>query len=82
MSKMRDFTERFGGWLAALAVVGGVGLLMGLELYEDPEMSLSDVLLELIEPTLIVITAVGVVYLLRRTQRQHEEQLSLIHDLR
>jgi DNA-binding CsgD family transcriptional regulator len=78
---MSDFTERWGGWLAAAAIVGGIGLLIGLEILEEPEMSLGQILLELIEPTLIVITAAGVVFLLQRTQRQHEEQLSLIRDL-
>jgi DNA-binding CsgD family transcriptional regulator len=78
---MSDFTERFGGWLAAAAIVAGVGLLIGLEIYEEPGMGLADILLELIEPTLIVVTAVGVVYLMQRTQRQHEEQMSLLQDL-
>lgn len=68
-------------WWAALAVVGGVGLLISLEILEEPHLSLSEILLEMIEPTLIVVTAVGVVYLLQRTKRQHEEQLSLIRDL-
>jgi DNA-binding NarL/FixJ family response regulator len=35
----------------------------------------------MIEPTLIVVTAAGVVYLMQRTRRQHEEQLSLLRDL-
>lgn len=64
-----------------VAVVGGVGLLMGLELYEDPGMSWREILFELAEPLLIVLTAVGLVQMLGRMQRQHEEQLSLIRDL-
>jgi len=68
------------GW-AISAVVAGVALLMGLELYEDPGLSWREILFELIEPALIVTTAVGAVQLLARTQRQRDEQLSLIRDL-
>jgi len=79
--EMSEFSERFGGWLALAAVVGGVGLLMGIELWEEPQMTLSEILLEMIEPTLIVLTAVGMVFLMQHTRRQHDEHLSLIHDL-
>jgi DNA-binding CsgD family transcriptional regulator len=70
-----------GRVLAVLAVVGGVGLLITLEILEEPEMTLSEILFELIEPTLIVMTAAGVVYLMNRMKRQHHEQLLLIRDL-
>lgn len=73
--------ELRGTVLAVLAIVSGIGLLIGLEILEEPGLTLSDILLELIEPSLIVLTAAGVIYLLQRTKRQHEEQLSLIQDL-
>ncbi len=66
---------------ATLAVIGGVGLLITLEIIEEPELTLVEILYELVEPTLLVMTAAGVVYLLQRTKRQHEEQLALVHDL-
>lgn len=66
---------------AVVIVVAGVGGLMTLEIVQNPEMTLGDVLFELVEPSLIVLTAVGVVYLFERMQRQHEEQLSLMKDL-
>ena len=68
-------------WGALLAVVAGSGLLIGLEIYEDPELTLGEILLEIIQPTLIVITAVGMVRVMDQMQRQHHTQLSLIRDL-
>jgi DNA-binding CsgD family transcriptional regulator len=62
-------------------VIAGIGLLIGLEILEEPELTFSEILFELIEPTLIVLTAVGVVHLFGRMKRQHQEQLSLVRDL-
>lgn len=73
--------SRWGAFGAAAAVVGGIGLLIGLEILEEPELTWGEILLELVEPTLIVVTAAGVVFLLLRVQQQHREQLSLIRDL-
>lgn len=78
---MPDLTGRWGIVWAALAILGGIGLLIALEIAEEPDLTPTEILFELIEPTLIVTTAAGVVYLLLRTRRQHEEQLSLIRDL-
>ena len=78
---MDESASRWGWVWAVLAVVAGVGLLMALEIIEEPEMTLGEILFELIEPTLIVMTAAGVVYLLDRVRRQHREQLSLMRDL-
>jgi DNA-binding CsgD family transcriptional regulator len=71
----------WGRVLAVLAVISGIGLLITLEILEEPGMTLSEILWELIDPTLIVMTAAGVIYLLNRTKRQHKEQLTLIRDL-
>jgi len=73
--------SRFGWILPLAAVVLGVGLLMTLEVIEEPDMTAGEILFELVEPTLIVMTAVGVVYLLGRVRRQHQEQMTLIRDL-
>jgi DNA-binding CsgD family transcriptional regulator len=68
------------GWAIA-AIVGGIGLLIGLEIWEEPEMTLREILFELIEPTILVLTAAAVVHLLGRTRSQHQQQLALIQDL-
>jgi DNA-binding CsgD family transcriptional regulator len=78
---MKDSASGWGRVWAVLAVVAGVGLLMTLEIIEEPDMTLGEILFELVEPTLIVMTAVGVVYLLGRVRRQHEEQITLMRDL-
>jgi len=68
------------GWAIA-AILGGIGLLMTLEILEEPEMTLNEILFELIEPSIMVLTAAAVVHLLSRMKRQHQEQLSLVRDL-
>jgi len=70
-----------GKILAVLAVIAGIGLLITLEILEEPGMTLNEILWELVEPTLIVMTAAGVIYLMNRMNRQHKEQLTLIRDL-
>ena len=66
---------------AVLAVVGGVGLLLGLELIEEPDAGMLDLLLELLEIVPIVLTSVGVVLLFRVTRHQREDQTRLIREL-
>ena len=78
---MDDEGSLRGKILAVLAVIGGIGLLITLEILEEPDMTLNEILWELVEPTLIVMTAAGVIYLMNRMKRQHTEQLTLIRDL-
>ena len=78
---MEDAPSRWGWVWAALAAVGGIGLLISLEIWEEPHMTLTQILLEMIEPTLIVITAVGVVHLINRVNRQDRNQQTLLRDL-
>jgi len=66
---------------AIVAVIAGVALLLGLELYEEPDLGVGDLLLELIGIVPVVLTSVGVVLLIRVTQRQREEHLEVIRDL-
>lgn len=66
---------------AAFAMIAGVSTLMVVEIIEEPTLTLTEILFELIEPTLIVLTVSGVVYLLGRTRRQHQEQLALLQDM-
>ena len=67
-------------WIVA-AIIAGIAVLMTIEIIEEPEMTLTQILMELAEPTFIVLAVAGVLHLLGRTNRQHREQLSLIRDL-
>lgn len=67
-SRMREWIEPRGRAWAVAAVIGGIGLLLGLELIEEPEASALDLFLELLEIAPIVLTSVGVVLLFRVTQ--------------
>jgi len=78
MNRLLDLWSR---WWGVVAVVGGIGLLITLEIVEEPDLTFEQILFELIEPTLIVMTAAGVIHLLGRMQRQHQEQLALVRDL-
>lgn len=67
--------------LGILGVIAAIGLLMLLEIIEEPDLTLTQILLELAEPTLIVLAVSGVLLGFGRMQRQHKEQLSLLRDL-
>lgn len=67
-------------WIIA-AITAGISTLLIIELIEDPTLTWSEILLEAVEPTLVVLTVSGVMYLLGRTKRQHQEQLALIRDI-
>ena len=66
---------------AALAVLVGVALFVGLELLDEPAATPLDLLLELLKSAPVVIASVGVALLFRVTQRQREEHLQVIRDL-
>lgn len=78
---MNALSKRWTPFLATLAVVSGIAGLMTIEIIEEPDMRLGAILMELAEPTLIVLAVAGVLHLLNRMKRQHKEQLSLIRDL-
>jgi DNA-binding NarL/FixJ family response regulator len=73
-------TLRKSIWAMA-AVIAGIAGLMTLEIIEEPDMSWDQILMELAEPTLIILTVAAVVHLLGRMKRQYREQLSLMQDL-
>jgi DNA-binding CsgD family transcriptional regulator len=78
---MNDWIDpRSRAWAVA-AVIGGIGLLLGLELIEEPDASAFDLLFELLEIAPIVLTSVGVVLLFRETRHQREDQTKLIREL-
>ena len=78
MSEALDSRTR--AWAIA-AVLGGIGLLLGLELIEEPDLSPLELLLEVVDILPVVLTSVGVVLLFRVTQHQREEHLKVIRDL-
>ena len=71
---MKPLREFFNDWLSIAAIVAGSVLLIGLEILEEPDLSLGEILVEMIQPTLIVIVAVGMVRLTDRMARQQEKQ--------
>jgi DNA-binding CsgD family transcriptional regulator len=78
---MNSFTKKMGSWTNLLIIVLGSIFLIALEILEDPELTLGEILLEMIQPTLIVIIAVGMVRLTEQFKIQHETQMLLIRDL-
>jgi DNA-binding CsgD family transcriptional regulator len=67
----------------AAALLAGVGLTT-LDLLSDPEsdpVTPVEFIIDAMEKTLLVIGAGGVFVLIRRTQRQHREQMALIEEL-
>jgi DNA-binding CsgD family transcriptional regulator len=78
---MNDWIDRRSGIWAVLAVVAGIALFLALELREEPDMSVLDMALELLEIAPVALTSVGLVLLFQLTRRQREEQLTVIRDL-
>ena len=68
------------GWAAA-AIIAGLALYIGLDLIEDPDATLMDIVLHLLEVTPLVLTTVGIVVLFQVTRRQRDEHLQVIRDL-
>ncbi|MET0028884.1 MAG: LuxR C-terminal-related transcriptional regulator [Candidatus Thiodiazotropha sp.] len=78
---MEKFRLKMGSLPNVLLVILGSFLFMAMEIYENQDLTLSEILLEMIQPTLIVIIAVGMVRLTEQIQVQHENQMLLIRDL-
>jgi len=78
---MNDLIDRRTRVWALVALIAGIGMLLGLELIEEPDSTALDLLLELVDILPIVLTSVGVVLLFRVTQRQRDEHVLVIRDL-
>ena len=74
------FDTRTQIW-AILAVIAGIGLFLGIEIIENPEATLGELLLELLDILPIVLTSVGTALLFRVTNRQRDDNLKLLRDL-
>ena len=79
---MNDLIDnRTRAWAIA-AVIAGIGLLLTLELIEEPEkLSPIHMLLEVVDLLPTVLTSVGVVLLFRVSLRQRDEHLQVLRDL-
>ncbi len=66
---------------ALFATFGGIALFLGLEKYEEPELTTGELLLELFDIVPIVATSVGMALLFRISGRQRDEHLKVIRDL-
>ncbi|MGH8476003.1 MAG: hypothetical protein ACRER2_09565 [Methylococcales bacterium] len=78
---MNDWIDPRTRIWAIVAVIAGIGLYLGLELIEEPDLTALGLLLELVDIIPGVLTSVGVVLLIRVTSRQRDEQLKVIRDL-
>lgn len=77
---MSDWIDTRTRIWAALAVIVGVALFLGLEASEEP-MTPLQMVLEMFNIIPGVMVGVGVVLLFRMSYRQREEQLALLRDL-
>jgi DNA-binding CsgD family transcriptional regulator len=78
---MNGFIKQMGSWSNVLTIAFGSILLIALEIFEDPDLTPGEILLEMIQPTLIVIIAVGMVRLTEQFKIHQETQMLLIRDL-
>lgn len=78
MSQLVDSRTR--NW-AITAMLLGIGLLLGIELIEEPDTTALDLVLELIDIVPIVLTSVGVALLFRVTQQHREDNLEILQTL-
>lgn len=78
---MNGWIDRRARIWATAAAVGGIVLLLGTKLVEEPHATVADLLLELVESVPVILTSVGLAILFQVTQRQHEDQMALIQDL-
>lgn len=78
---MGEIVDALKNWGSVLVVLAGGAILIGLEIFEDPGLTLGEILVELIQPTLVVAIAVGMVRLTDRVRQQHEEHQLMIRDL-
>ena len=74
------FDTRTRIW-ATVAVIVGVVLFLGIEIIEEPDATVGEWLLELLDIVPIVLASVGMALLFRVTNRQRDDNLKLLRDL-
>jgi DNA-binding CsgD family transcriptional regulator len=78
---MGEFIDSRTRVWAAVAVIIGIALSIALDLIEDPDSTMLDVTLHVLEMTPLVLTTVGIVILFQVTRRQRDEHRQLLRDL-
>jgi DNA-binding CsgD family transcriptional regulator len=68
------------GWAIA-AVLGGLALMVAIELIDEPDSTPLELVLEVLKSLPVVLTSVGVVLLYRVTRRQRDDHLQVLRDL-
>ncbi len=69
-------------WLwASLAVIVGIVILVAVDLTEDPDSTLFDIALNLVEEAPLVLITVGIVILYQTIRRQRTENHQIVNDL-
>lgn len=66
---------------ASVTVIGGIAMLVAVDLIEDPDSTLFDVALNLLEEAPLVLITVGVVILYQTIQRHRDENHQIVQDL-
>ena len=78
---MSDWIDTRTRIWAVIAVLAGIGIFLGIEVIKEPDATLGDLLLELLDIVPVVLASVGVALLFRATHRQRDDNLKLIRDL-
>ncbi len=72
-SKMRAGGRSWVWLWASLAVIVGIVILVAVDLIEDPDSTLFDIALNLVEEAPLVLITVGIVILYQTIRRQRAE---------
>lgn len=78
---MNEFIDTRTRFWAVITVIVGIGLYVALDLIEDPDSTMLDIILNLLEVTPLVLTSVGIVVLFQISRGQRDEHLQVIRDL-
>jgi len=78
---MTEFIDPRTRFWAGVTTTVGIGLYIAMDLLEEPDSSLLDIMLNLLEVTPLVLTTVGIVILFQVTRRQRDDHLQVIRDL-
>jgi DNA-binding CsgD family transcriptional regulator len=78
---MSDWIDAKTRLLAIAAIVGGVAMFMAIELFEEPEATLLELALSLVEIVPVVLSSVGVALLFMLSKRQRDETVRVIREL-
>lgn len=78
---MNDLVDKRTRAWAALAVIAGVVLFLGIEIWEEPRASVFEWVLELLKTAPLVASGVGVAVLFRLVRQQRDDHLQVLRNL-